>query len=821
MNDPFDDHWFEIRKEKAVAFGKEVGKHFMVRAGSTAMREGTPNEKRDRPKRDSLVSEGVLVSSNDAALFVFSRDYLFSSKSLAAGVVIDGNSNGSHWRPRSDSPAPEWSSSTLTRDLVEAAIVRFEELGPEEFAAKYPLVDRQPDCYLRSSKPDATRLYPTDPVVALALERPQLESGWANEASACSTLYNAGLIVTGPEGQPVRPPPGKAFLIGDAQRTRLCALNYYILPARENLAPSVVIRAGTLHDEMGLNKAWANVCQALRGEMFLELANVEAPVVEGPPNSTTTTFSFRLENRVSPETAKIADPTNLILYGPPGTGKTYRSAYEAVRLCLGPEEALRLNGDRDTLMRKYRELEAEGRIEFVTFHQSFAYEDFVEGLRPETSASASASEGTGDTNSSGFRLEPHPGVFRRICERAQEPKQIGGDVFDPRGRSVFKMSLGEARSRSDEYLFEECIANGYALLGWSVGLDWTDARYASRDVMLAAVREVDGHSTEPASTPYVTFSDRWRNRVSIGDVILISRGNSFLRAIGVVESDYFFDADRDDYKNHGRRVSWLWSSHSPASDVAISEFFPRGFNMKSLYEMNASEIDWSVLNRHIVTSPEAAALVPHVLVIDEINRANISKVFGELITLLEGDKRLGRTNAVTVRLPYSKQKFGVPANLHIVGTMNTADRSIALLDTALRRRFTFEELLPDPGTLPADIGGINLQEVLRVLNDRIEFLFDREHQIGHAYFHDCKTVRDVENAFRHKIIPLLAEYFYEDWGKIALVLGEKVEFAGHTYSGRFLDGRKLTVKGFEQLEGRDERVRWRVKAEFDLAGFVS
>ncbi|WP_218843350.1 AAA family ATPase [Winogradskyella wichelsiae] len=184
----------------------------------------------------------------------------------------------------------------------------------------------------------------------------------------------------------------------------------------------------------------------------------------------------------------------------------------------------------------------------------------------------------------------------------------------------------------------------------------------------------------------------------------------------------------------------------------------------------------------------------YAIFIDEINRGNVSAIFGELITLIEVDKRTGAKNELRIKLPYSKKEFSVPSNLDIYGTMNTADRSVEALDTALRRRFEFKEMMPDYTVIAnAEVEGIRLSNVLKTINERIELLIDREHAIGHSYFVGVETAKQLAKAFTNKIIPLLQEYFYGDYGKIGLVLGngfverktnKDLKFSSFKYEGK-------------------------------------
>ncbi|MGP3723917.1 AAA family ATPase [Cereibacter sphaeroides] len=807
-----EEGWLQIRKEQALAFGKPVPSGFVVRQGSTAMREGSPNKKRDRPERDRLVEQGILVPDENPALFRFSVDHVFNSPSRAAGVVIDGNSNGSHWQPATMSlPTQVETRGLFTRREIEEAMDAFDRYSKNgEESEIFRHFGDPRDYWVRSSRDRENRVYPSKPLVGYLLKKTELNGGWGQKADAAARLHNSGFIVVDQADEPVQAPERYEHLISGADRIRLCALNYFIEPAREKRLKTVTIRAGDLASAMGLKNAFPNICQTLGGEKLQQLAKVPPPAISGPNPSSSTTFSYQLGSKSEADTMDqasttiSASATNLILYGPPGTGKTFTTAAEAVRLCGEP-----VLQDRAELMAVYQRLVAAGRIEFVTFHQSMSYEDFVEGRQPMTGA-----DGEGEAESAGFRLETVHGVFRRIAKRAETSRgrSSGDDMIRLEGRQVFKMSIGEANNPEDAHLFEEAIEGGYTLLGFD-DIDWSDAKYASREAIFDACKNHrDGGGDLDARSGWVQMPFRFRNWVRLGDIVIVSKGNQQFRAIGEFVGDYEFKPRPEGGYAHRRAVRWLWVDRD---GVPVSEIYSRGFMQQSIYLLYNSELNIPALERYMNSQRNDGGDDPDqfVLIIDEINRANISKVFGELITLLEADKRLNQSNAVRVRLPYSGDEFGVPSNLHILGTMNTADRSIALLDTALRRRFTFREMMPDASILKdaSEKCGINLPRLLTTINERIEYLYDREHQIGHAYFTGCRSRADVDEVMRHKVIPLLAEYFYEDWAKIAAVLGDLEPREG-SITGGFL--KRAILNPPPGLEDGDAvaRFRWQVRS---------
>lgn len=723
----------------------------------------------------------------------------------------------------------------FSRDRIEGAMDAYDQFRTSgAHADAFSSFGTPSEYWVRSTRPRQDRRFPTKPIVGYLLAKASnaLTGGWSQPHDAAARLHAAGYIIVDQDDVPLPLPEQYTHLMRGADRVRLVALNYYIAPAREANMSSVAIRARDVARDISEQDAFPTICSALGGKKFKDMAGYSTHQSTTPNPSSTTTFTFTLDtgdqegNAMADSGTRSQDQlawtavktTNLILYGPPGTGKTYQTAWEAVRLCLGEDVAADLSGEknRDRLMAEYRRLTSKGRIEFVTFHQSMSYEEFVEGLRP------GIDEDDPSENRAGFRLEPVAGIFQRIARRAdtgavarampQVALNTGRELISLEGRNVFQMSLGSMSDKSGEQVFEESIESGIALFGFN-SVDWTDPKYDSFEEIERRME------TEPGSQPKEPrMLHMFRNQVQEGDVFIVSKGKSRFRAIGIILGPYEYQQRSTGY-NHRRAVNWIWSDPEgrPWQEIHDSEFA-----RDTIYSLSKARLDIAAIEQLLnagvpVAAPETGGVTPFILIIDEINRANISKVFGELITLLEPDKRLGRRDEIQLTLPYSKKRFGVPPNLHIIGTMNTADRSIALLDTALRRRFTFKELMPNPAVLSPNVGGINLQKLLTTINDRIEYLFDREHQIGHAYFTGCKSAEEVEDVMRHKVIPLLSEYFYEDWSKVAAVLGD-----GPQGPSRFLEARRLTAPpGIAADDFSGERLRWRVKDLFDFSEFAA
>lgn len=456
-------------------------------------------------------------------------------------------------------------------------------------------------------------------------------------------------------------------------------------------------------------------------------------------------------------------PLNQILFGPPGTGKTYSTIEKAIEI-LDPAFLAEQGDDsgdderRHALKARYDALAKEGLIEFVTFHQSFSYEDFVEGLR------ADSDEATKQLN---YTVEP--GIFRRLCDKARTRLvRRAQESLDFTGRRIWKLSLGDYATEG--HIYDECIDKGMALMGFGGNADFsqcTSREDIQRVFALAGERLSNGDYPITAINTFV-------RQMNKGDLVVVTEGNLKFRAIGEITGDYRRIARDGDTYSQCRDVRWL-RVYSPALPYEV--LMEKRFQQKTTYELRDSSINHEKLKALLKPDDGAVgAERPRVLIIDEINRGNVSRIFGELITLIEPSKRSGAPEALEVVLTYSKDRFSVPDNVYLIGTMNTADRSLAGLDIALRRRFEFVEIPPDPGKLAGvKVAGIELSAMLELMNRRIEVLLDRDHQLGHAYFMSLTNGDDLAkltSIFRNQIVPLLQEYFFEDWQRIAWVLND-------------------------------------------------
>lgn len=439
---------------------------------------------------------------------------------------------------------------------------------------------------------------------------------------------------------------------------------------------------------------------------------------------------------------------NTILYGPPGTGKTYNTVIYAVAI-IEDKSLEKIKAEPyDDVIERYNTYKAEGLIEFTTFHQSYSYEEFIEGIKPRMDQV--------DGEDSDLEYEISSGLFKSFCEKASQPiaRETREDLGLNASPTVWKVSLNGTGINP---IRSECLENGHIRIGW------------------------DGYG--PSLTDETEYKDKGRivlnafiNRMKVGDIVLSCFSATTIDAIGVVTGEYEWHDEYAEMKRQ-RNVKWL------VKDIRedITDLNGTTMTLASVYKLNISVADVMsiVLKQSTRSSTVKSGSNNYVFIIDEINRGNISKVFGELITLIEPSKRLGKMEGMTVKLPYSGKLFGVPDNVYLIGTMNTADRSIATIDTALRRRFQFKEMTPDPSVLNGiSVEDISIKDMLERMNRKISILYDREHTIGHGYFIPLKEDSSIEvlaSIFKNNIIPLLQEYFYDDYEKIRLVLGDNTK----------------------------------------------
>ncbi len=464
-------------------------------------------------------------------------------------------------------------------------------------------------------------------------------------------------------------------------------------------------------------------------------------------------------------------PLNQILYGPPGTGKTYQTVNYALSIIENRSlEELALE-NRLELRRRYQGYLINGQINFVTFHQSFTYEDFVEGIKPLSTAE-------------GLQYVIENGVFKIMCEAARNCLMEAILQEQPQYHVQFK--FGQLYSAFLDHIRKDSFK-------------YFVTPHQSR-VLLHRIQ------------PYGNIALRGEKSFSVKTVRRDLIQQLYLKSNNVENGSELEGID--EIVGKGNTGVYLAVYHELKK---FEKDFVQNLEMEAMASVEGeSSAQYEV---PLLTESMLSRCRRYVLIIDEINRANLSAVFGELITLLEPDKRDGQQEATQLILPYSKMYFSVPPNLYLIGTMNATDRSTQSMDLALRRRFAFQELLPQPNLIgqlarvpfPA---GIDLNKLLTVINRRIEQLLDSQHCIGHAYFLNVYDLDDLKAVFAQTIIPLLKDYFFNDLEKIGMILGrnfvqairdEGTDFADFeaSYSSAFADRTVYQLRPIEDMREID------------------
>lgn len=436
---------------------------------------------------------------------------------------------------------------------------------------------------------------------------------------------------------------------------------------------------------------------------------------------------------------------NIVLHGAPGTGKTYDIPELAVRLC--DPSFMSKGRSREEIVKRYNQLKDDERLTFTTFHQSLDYEDWIEGLRPVVN----------ETSQVTYEIED--GVFKRLCEAAERSKLEGNQYGISPDADVWKVSL---KRTGDNDVRKDCMENDYIRIGWDeYGADISD--------------ETDGGSRNDKGK---NILNAYINKMKVGDIVMSCYSSKEIDAIGVITGKYRYDESLPAYKRI-RPVHWLIKGKR---ENIVERNDGKEMVESTVYRLKSIHVEdvKTILEKYGVFIEQKKDDKPYVMVIDELNRGNVSKVFGELITLLEADKRKGSKNEESVKLPYSKKSFHVPDNVYLIATMNTADRSLGSLDYAIRRRFAF--ISERPIGLAGDRFNAELFEkvsrlfvknfdaykasgwdaTMRLLpaDTLCDEYRPEDVWIGHSYFlmQDEEGVDNTHERILYEVIPLLEEY---------------------------------------------------------------
>ena len=436
---------------------------------------------------------------------------------------------------------------------------------------------------------------------------------------------------------------------------------------------------------------------------------------------------------------------NIVLHGAPGTGKTYDIPELAVRLC--DPSFMSKGRSREEIVKRYNQLKDDERLTFTTFHQSLDYEDWIEGLRPVVNEASQVT------------YEIENGLFKNLCEAAERSKLEGNQYGISSKSDVWKVSL---KRTGDNDVRKDCMEKGYIRIGWDeYGDDVSD--------------ETDGSIRNDKGK---LILDAYINKMKVGDIVMSCYSSKEIDAIGVITGEYQYDESLPAYKRI-RPVHWLIKGKR---ENIVETNGGKEMVESTVYRLKSIHVEdvEAILEKYGVFIELEKDDKPYVMVIDELNRGNVSKVFGELITLLEADKRKGSKNEESVKLPYSKKSFHVPDNVYLIATMNTADRSLGSLDYAIRRRFAF--IAERPIGLEDDRFNAELFEkvsrlfvknfdeykasgwdaTMRLLpaDTLCDEYKPEDVWIGHSYFlmQDEEGVDNTHERILYELIPLLEEY---------------------------------------------------------------